>query len=183
MHIVIFVFQTSYYLNRHFHLIAVKVLSTYLKQGTNHSKISSTSLILGTKNLAYYWDQTVLNKTSTRRPSWRLVDWKGDSISSPPLSCVGLKAGSRDPDKETAVHLPHYPAEAWKQVVEAQTRRQHFISPIILRGLKAGSRDPDKETAFHLPHYPAEVWKQVAETQTRRQQFISPIILRRPESR
>ena len=105
-------------------------ISKYWK---NHSKISSFSLILGTKNLAEYWDQTVLNKTSTRRPLWRLVDWKGDSISSPPLSCVGLKAGSRDPDKETAVHLPHYPAEVWKQVAETQTRRQHFISPIILR--------------------------------------------------
>ena len=49
MHIVIFVFQTSYYLNRHFHLIAVKVLSTYLKQGTNHSKSVQPALFLGPK--------------------------------------------------------------------------------------------------------------------------------------
>ena len=46
-----------------------------------------------------------------------------------PLSCGGLKAGGKGPDKkETAFHLP-----------------------IIQQGLKAGSRDPDKETASISP--------------------------------
>merc|ERR1711873_344782 len=78
---------------------------------------------------------------------------------SPPLSCKGLKAGSKGPDKETASISPNI-QQGLKAGSRDPDKETASISPNILQGLKAGSRDPDKETAS-----------------------ISPIILRRPERR